>query len=193
MPVKIVYHSGYGHTEVVALEIRKGLADAGMPVSLVKAADAAKQPELLNDADTLVFGSPTYFGNVSAEFKLFMEATASIWYQQRWKNKLAAGFTHSSTLSGDKFHTLSSMALFAAQHSMLWMPLGILPAHDKQTGLQLAGPNGLGSYLGLMTYSGNDSGGFNSPLDLKTAYAFGQRIAELTRTHTHALMQPGIN
>lgn len=183
MHIAIIYHSGSGHTQMVAEHIREGMLDTGVSATLISASDAAAKPDLLNDADTMVFGSPTYFGNVSAAFKQFMESTGSIWYHQRWKNKLAAGFTHSSTLSGDKFHTLNSLFLFAAQHGMLWIPLGIMPAHDQHTGLQLPEPNGLGSYMGLMTYSGNDAGGFNEPLDLQTAKAFGKRIAQLTQFH----------
>jgi multimeric flavodoxin WrbA len=183
MQVAIIYHSGFGHTLIVAEEIKKGILETGVNVTLVDAESAITNTELLNEVDTLVFGSPTYFGNVSAEFKKFMEATGTIWYKQLWRNKLAAGFTHSSTLSGDKFRTLNSLFLFAAQHSMLWIPLGIMPQHDKHTGLQLPEPNGLGSYMGLMTYSGNDAAGFNQPLDLKTAFAFGKRIGELTRKH----------
>ncbi len=181
MQAAIIYHSGFGHTKIVAEQIEKGILTTGIHTILVDVESASNQLDVLNKSNTIVFGSPTYFGNVSAEFKKFMESTGSIWYNQLWKNKLAAGFTHSSTLSGDKFHTLNSLFLFAAQHSMLWIPLGIMPQHDKTTGLQLPEPNGIGSYTGLMTYSGNDVNGFNLPLDLNTAFAFGKRIGELTK------------
>lgn len=56
-----------------------------------------------------------------------MEATSKFWYTQTWKNKLAAGFTNSSSLNGDKLNTLQQLSIFSAQHSMLWISLGILP------------------------------------------------------------------
>lgn len=180
LKIAIVYHSGYGHTKVVAERILQGASHIIPDVHLLTSKRAIEQSHLLQEADTIVFGSPTYFGNVSAEFKLFMESTGSVWAQQRWKNKLAAGFTNSSSRNGDKLNTLTNLALFAAQHSMLWVPLGILPEYDS-TGKQLMEPNGMASYLGLMTLSSNSHGEFHEPADLHTAELFGKRIATLTQ------------
>ena len=73
----MVYHSGFGHTELVAGEIQKGMAEGGMRSEKIKCSQAADFWELLHAATTIVFGCPTYFGNVSAEFRQFMEATGS--------------------------------------------------------------------------------------------------------------------
>jgi multimeric flavodoxin WrbA len=182
MKIVIVYHSGYGHTRIVAESIAQGIGQETGAVTLLPAKEAAGRLEELAEADTIVFGSPTYFGDVSAEFKTFMEATGSVYSQQRWKNKLAAGFTNSSSTNGDKLHTLISLALFAAQQGMIWLPLGILPRYEN--GIQQSSPNGMGSYLGLMTMSDNVHGQLNEPADLETARLFGQRIAQLTRQFT---------
>lgn len=179
MKIVILYYSGFGHTRMVAEHIKSGIEKHGQQVYLLSTADAKDHMQLLNEADTIVFGSPTYFGDVAAGFRQFMESTGRIWYNQQWKNKLAAGFTNSSTQSGDKLHALMSIFLFASQHSMTWIPLGIMPKHDA-SGNQLGEPNGLGSYMGLMTVSGNDTNGFSEPSDLQTAEAFGTRLAELT-------------
>jgi NAD(P)H dehydrogenase (quinone) len=180
MKISIVYHSGFGHTKVVAEHIAKGIDPNGKEVLLLKAEEATTRLDELNDADAIVFGSPTYFGTVSAEFKKFMESTGNIWYRQLWKNKLAAGFTNSSTKNGDKLNTLNSLAIFAAQHGMMWAPLGIMPAYHDD-GTQAEEPNGMGSYLGYMTVSNNSHKHFEAPADLKTAELFGERIALLTR------------
>jgi multimeric flavodoxin WrbA len=108
-----------------------------------------------------------------------MEATGRIWANQGWKNKLGAGFTNSSSTNGDKLNTLVNLAIFAAQHSMLWIPLGFLPAYDSE-GKQLPEHNGMANYLGLMTMSDNSYLKLNEPADLITAELFGQRIAEIT-------------
>ena len=178
MKIAIVYHSGFGHTKVVA-ECIAGAITAGGADVLLYDVSGANRLEDLQDADTIVFGSPTYFGNVSAEFKKFMESTANIWFNQRWKDKLAAAFTNSSTRNGDKSNTLNSIFAFAAQHSMTWIPLGILPQYDEK-GNQKAEPNGLGSYVGLMTMAANSHEEFAPPEDLTTAALFGKRIATLT-------------
>lgn len=179
MKIAIIYHSGFGHTQVVAERIALGARKVLEQVTLLTSEEAiARLPEL-SEADTLVLGSPTYFANVSAEFKKFMEATGSIWARQGWKNKLAAGFTNSSSTNGDKLSTLMSLSLFAAQHAMLWIPLGIMPKYDPN-GKQLPEHNGMASYLGLMTMSDNAHHQFHEPADLLTAELFGERIAEIT-------------
>jgi NAD(P)H dehydrogenase (quinone) len=85
MKIVIVYHSGFGHTKVVAEHIAKGALYEISNVLLVPVNEAQDHKDDLNEADTIVFGSPTYFGNVSAEFKRFMESTANIWFNQLWK------------------------------------------------------------------------------------------------------------
>lgn len=179
MKVVIIYHSGYGHTKIVAEYIQKGASRALEHVNLLSTLEAQDNFELLHQADTLVFGSPTYMGTISADFKNFMESTGKFWYSQKWKDKFAAGFTNSSTLNGDKLNTLQQLSLFAAQHSMLWISTGILPKFENDK--QLDAPNGLASYLGLMTLSDNATKEVNLPLGLETAELFGERIAQITK------------
>ena len=179
MKLVIIYHSGFGHTKAVAERIGQGARTVLTDVHVLTTDEAMKRQGLLLEADTLVFGSPTYFGNVSAEFKRFMESTGSAWSRQLWKDKLAAGFTNSSSVNGDKLSTLITLSLFAAQHGMLWISLGLMPRYDDQ-GIQLAEHNGMASYLGLMTLSDNSHSVFSEPADLLSAGLFGKRIAEIT-------------
>lgn len=191
MKIAIIYHSGFGHTKVVAERIAIGARKVLQHVTVYTSEDAIARLAELSEADTFVFGSPTYFANVSAEFKKFMEATASIWAKQGWKNKLAAGFTNSSSTNGDKLSTLTNLSLFAAQHSMLWIPLGLLPQYDQE-GKQLPEHNGMASYLGLMTMSSNAHHQFSEPADLLTAELFGEHIAMITRQFKSDLAKASI-
>lgn len=177
MKISIIYHSGYGHTKMVAEHIAKGLKMFCDDVDLLNTKEAIARLDKLKESDVLIFGSPTYFGNVSAEFKMFMESTGNIWYKQEWKNKFAAGFTNSSSRNGDKQNTLQALQAFASQHSMLWIPLGIMPQYDAQ-GMQTNSQNAMASYAGLMTQSSN-SNEFYELMDLQTAEMFGQRIADV--------------
>lgn len=179
MSIVIIYHSGYGHTKMVAEHIYKGALKLLEDVKLVSTLEAQEKFDLLHQADTLIFGCPTYMGTVSADFKRFMEATSKFWFSQKWKDKLAAGFTNSSTLNGDKLNTLQQLSIFAAQHSMLWISTGILPKFENDQ--QMEEPNGLASYLGLMTLSDNSTKELNAPKGLITAELFGQRVAEITK------------
>jgi len=179
MKIIIIYHSGFGHTKIVAQHILKGLRNEGIDAGMLSTLEALDCIERLHEADTLIFGSPTYFGSVSAEFKKFIEATGKFWYAQRWKDKLAAGFTNSPTLNGDKLATLMQLSIFAAQHGMIWISAGILPKFIDD--VQTKSPNHPASYLGLITLSANATTQANPPADLETAVVFGRRIAQITK------------
>ena len=127
--VAIVYHSGYGHTAVLADKVAQGVRDAGDTAVLVKIDSAAQDfdpaLEAVGAADAVVFGAPTYMGDVSAAFKAFAEASSKVFFVGGWADKLAAGFTTSHSFAGDKEHALQSLQILAAQHGMNWVNLGI--------------------------------------------------------------------
>lgn len=183
--VAIVYHSGYGHTAVVADHVAKGVAAVpGVTVGLYRAddfpsPDAGPWAEL-TASDAIVFGAPTYMGSASAPMKRFMDASSKIWFSRQWKDKMAAGFTNSASWSGDKLSTLEQFAVFAAQHGMIWVGTGMLAGNNAST----ASPddiNRVGSFLGLMTQANADQGPDVAPpqSDRRTAELFGQRVAEI--------------
>lgn len=182
--VAIVYHSGYGHTAVVAEHVAKGAATvSGTTVTLYKAEeltspDAGPWAEL-GAADAIVFGAPTYMGSASAPMKQFMDASSKVW--GNWKDKIAAGFTNSASWSGDKLATLSQFAVFAAQHGMVWVGTGMMPGFNASTSSPDA-VNRIGSFLGVMTQANADQGPDVAPpqSDRRTAEVFGQRVAEVT-------------
>jgi multimeric flavodoxin WrbA len=178
--ISVIYHSNHGHTEQAARTLAAALEADNTVVYLIHVSRANESWDLLHASDTIVFGCPTYFGNVSAGFKEFMEATGGFWYKQAWKNKWAAGFTVSSSTGGDKLNTLQALAVFAAQHSMHWLSLGVLPRYinDEQTD----GQNRLASYLGLMIQSDNSHQRVDAfhPGDLLTIELFAERIRTVT-------------
>ncbi len=177
--ISILYHSGYGHTEKLAKHIEKGvLMVANTEAKLVTTEDFLKDNDCLNDSHGIIFGSPTYMGSVSAAFKTFMEATSKIWYERKFKDKIAAGFTNSKSMSGDKLNSLIQMAVFAAQHGMIWVSQAELDTSeiigDKN------GINRIGSYLGAMAQSDNAPADVTPPIgDLLTAEMLGRRVAEI--------------
>jgi multimeric flavodoxin WrbA len=151
--ISIIYHSRLGHTKQAAELLASFLHTRQVIVHIINVDDVKERWQELLDSDTLVFGCPTSFGSVSAGFKAFMEATETFLYKQLWRNKLAAAFTVSASAGGDKFLTLQSLAAFAAQHSMLWISLGVLPRYCSHR--QTDGQNRFASYLGLMIQSDN--------------------------------------
>lgn len=171
MKIAIVYDSGFGHTKVVAEKVAEGsssiLETKLFPVRELNA--DIKNLEALESFDAIIFGTPTYMGCVSADFKKFMDSTSTLWYQQKWKDKFSAGFTNSAGLAGDKFNTITTLVTFASQHSMVWISQGIFPDGTQ---------NRLGSWTGLMTQSENAPADQTPPeADRQYAVAFGKRIA----------------
>lgn len=179
--IAIVYHSTYGHTEALAKSVARGVERVtGSTAALLSVAEIEQNWDTLHQADAIIFGCPTYMGSASAGFKQFMEASAKFWMEQKWKDKLAAGFTNSASQSGDKLNTLVQQAIFAAQHGMIWVSLGMLPGNNASTA-SITDNNRLGSFLGAMAQSNNDQGPDAVPPanDHETAALLGQRVAEL--------------
>ena len=178
--IVIVYHSGYGHTAAQAEAVARGARSAASTaVQLVKVEDADRHWPDFAAADAIIFSAPTYMGSASAPFKTFMDASSKAWTSQEWKDKLAAGFTNSASQSGDKLSTLQQLAVFAAQHSMVWVGLGLLPGNNSSKG-STDDLNRLGSFLGAMAQSNADQGPEQGPTaaDLRTAEHLGRRVAE---------------
>ncbi|MCQ4046070.1 flavodoxin family protein [Streptantibioticus rubrisoli] len=181
--VAIAYHSGYGHTAVLAEAVRDGAAAAGATVHLVNVETITdEQWALLDAADAIVFGSPTYMGTASAAFHAFAEASSKRWFTSAWKDKLAAGFTNSASKSGDKLHTLQFFTVLAAQHGMHWVSLGLHPGWNASTASE-NDLNRLGIFLGAGAQSNNDEGpDAVHKADIATAEHLGRRVADTART-----------
>ena len=173
--IAIVYHSGFGHTKVVAERVKAGAETlTGTQVRLVPVEDVDAHWTSLEEADAIVFGSPTYMGNVSAPFKAFMDASSKPWLEQKWEDKLAAGFTISGSPSGDKLNTLQSLMIFAMQHGMVWVGNAEMPYNEE-------GINRLGSFTGLMAQAGQVAPEVEpNAADRRSAERLGQRIAAAT-------------
>lgn len=181
--VAVVYHSGFGHTKAQAEAVARGAASVDrIHVTLISVDEVDDHQSELNTADAIIFGAPTYMGSLSAKFKTFMESTSKLWSEQRWKDKLAAGFTNSGSQNGDKLNALVQLALFAMQHSMVWIGLGLLPGNNSSKG-SVNDLNRLGSFLGAMAQSNIDEGPDVAPpgSDLATAEQLGRRVAEAAR------------
>lgn len=174
--IAIVYHSGYGHTAKIAEAVAEGSGG-----SLLAIDAEGNLPEhgwtQLDEADAIVFGTPTYMGSVSWQFKKFADASSKVWAVQGWKNKLAAGFTNSASVNGDKQSTLYALFTLAQQQGMLWVGTGMLPSNMKAS--RRDDINYLSSFSGLATATPADASTDEMVEgDLATARLFGKRIAE---------------
>ncbi|MFF7378340.1 flavodoxin family protein [Streptomyces massasporeus] len=176
--IAIAFHSGYGHTAVIAEAVARGAVNAGAEVvSISVDAITDEQWAQLDTADAIIFGSATYMGTASAAFHAFAQASSERWFPHAWVDKLAAGFTNSGAKSGDKSSTLGYFATLAAQHGMHWISLGLLPGWDSTRGSE-DDMNRLGFFLGAGAQSPTDAGPEAvHRSDIATAEHLGARVA----------------
>jgi NAD(P)H dehydrogenase (quinone) len=180
--VAIMYFSAQGHTHQIAEAVAEGAAGvANTTVELIRIVGADivegrwKNAEVLSKlaaADAIVFGTPTYMGGYAAQFKAFIDAASEVWMRLGWKDKLAAGFTHSQGMSGDKLNTLLSLCVNAMQHGMVWIGPG-----EMVEGTGADKVNRLSSFSGAMAQTNWGQEAVNDG-DRKTAVILGRRVAE---------------
>ncbi|OED42416.1 flavodoxin [Chromatiales bacterium (ex Bugula neritina AB1)] len=180
MRVAVIYHSETGTTAQLAQQVVQGaesVTGASALLLEIKGADIHhgkfSNAALLGSvtaADAIIFGSPTYMGSVSAEFKSFADATSDIWSRQAWSGRVCSGFTMGANPSGDQLSAIQYMNILSNQHGMLWTGVDIPGGSDPQ------GRNRLGAQNGLIanTYTNKVD-----PLDLATANYLGARVATL--------------
>jgi NAD(P)H dehydrogenase (quinone) len=188
MKIVIVYHSVTGTTAQLAEAVAAGchsvtavdlqlLRIEGKDITQGRYKNSAVL-EAIDQADAVIFGSPTFMGSVSAQFKAFADATAGDrWGEQLWADKVAAGFTVGTGYCGDTLHSLHYLQILAAQHGMLWAGLDLAGAGDVKA------PNRLGAQAGVIVRAVD--GAIEEP-DLQTAFYLGQRVVRVAGLLTKA-------
>ena len=180
--VSVIYFSGFGHTTKLAEAVHKGVASVSgadcdvIPISGDDIAKGRYQNDAvltkLDASDAIIFGSSTYMGGPAAQFKAFADASSAKWFTGTWRDKLASGFTVSSSPSGDKLHTLDYFFRLAMQHGMIWVGLGEMPMQDS-------GLNRLGSFSGVMGQARQEHPDVApNDADKLTGEALGKRVAQ---------------
>ncbi|MFE1293512.1 flavodoxin family protein [Streptomyces sp. NPDC058731] len=179
--VVIAYYSGYGHTDVLAQAVERGATSAGADVTLIHVDTITdEQWTALDNADAIIFGSPTYMGTAAGKFHVFAESTSKRWATATWKDKLAAGFTNAACKAGDKHSTLAYFTTLAAQHQMNWINLGLHPGWHTSTESE-NDLNRLGYFNGAAASTPADLPPTDvSKADIATAEHLGERVTHHT-------------
>lgn len=170
MKVTIVFHSVCGNTYLMGKEIYDNFVGKNVDVNLYRVKDddleavsdifpvvkeylediekinIIENIEELLDSDYVFLGSPTYFGNVSAEMKAFMDSFSELWMDAKLQGKKLVAFGSSSTPEGGGGACLEAINRFG-QHMGMY-PMAI-PA-NLVSGISNAA-------YGLLHYSGENS------------------------------------
>lgn len=181
--IAIVYFSGYGHTARQAEAVHQGAASVeSTEVTLMRIDQEGNLPEgwldVLVGQDAVIYGSPTYMGGPAWQFKKFADASSKLWIKQGLKDKIAAGFTNSAAINGDKLSTIQFFWTLSQQHGQLWIGTGLMPANKKNS--CPSDVNWTGGFSGALAISPSDASAGEAPRsgDLETAKLLGQRVAE---------------
>jgi len=199
MKIQVVFYSMYGHVHTMAeavAEGARGVADA--EVSLFQVAEllpeaalqssgalGARQafanvpvakPQQLADADAIIFGTPTRFGNMAAQMRNFLDQTGGLWAKGALIGKVGSVFTSTGTQHGGQETTITSF------HTTLFH-LGMIVVGVPYSCQELANMQEItgGSPYGAGTLAGSDGKRRPSENELAIARFQGRHVAEITK------------
>ena len=145
-------------------------------VSAARAAFASvpvARVDQLADYDAIIFGTPTRFGNMTAQMRNFLDQTGGLWAKGALSGKVGSVFTSTGTLGGQET-TVTSFWNTLAHHGMVIVPAGFgLPSQ-----FDLSQAKG-GSPYGAATLAGADGSRQPSAPELELAFAQGAKVAAL--------------
>jgi len=195
MPVKvaIIYYSATGSTHRLATAVRDGAEGAGAEVRLHRVKELASDDEIASNegwsahragtsdvaeathddllwADALIFGTPTRFGNVSAQLKQFIDGTGLLWRDGRLADKVVSGFVSTGTFHGGQETTL--LALYTSMYH--WGAIVVAPGYTAPVQWDVGNPYGASS-------TSNNGMLPPSSVELNAARYLGQRTADVAR------------
>lgn len=145
--VLVAYYSATGHVHALARAVARGAEEAGAEVRLRPVEELAPEMlisqnqawgrhrseisheptatlEDLDWADGIAFGTPTRFGNVAAQLKMFLDEAGELWQEGKLINKVVTAFTSSQTVHGGQESTILALNNTFYHWGALVLPLG---------------------------------------------------------------------
>ena len=195
--VQVIFYSMYGHVYRMAEAVVEGAKQVtGAEVSLyqvqelmpddvlekygAKAAKAsfAKIPiakvEQLPEADAIIFGTPTRFGNMAAQMRNFLDQTGPLWMKGALIGKVGSVFASTGTQHGGQETTITSFHTTLLHHGMV-----IVGVPYSESGLTHMADVSGGTPYGATTLAGPDGSRQPSENELKVARYQGKHVAEI--------------
>lgn len=190
----VLYYSMYGHVETMANAVAEGARSvANVEVTLKRVPetippDAAKQhgvkldqaapvasPKELSDYDAIIFGSPTRFGNMTAQMRNFLDQTGGLWVKGALVGKVGSVFTSTGTGGGNESTIISFLATLL-HHGMVYVGLPYsCPELADITEVRGGSPWGAG------TIAGADGSRQPSAKELAMARFQGRHVATIAK------------
>lgn len=200
MKILIVYYSMYGHVLQLAQAAAEGAASVkGVEAVLRRVGEFEAVDKIidgnefasqiresqqniplctlddLREADGILFGSPTRYGNMTAQMKQLIDSTASLWLKGELEGKPAGVFTSTASTHGGQETTLLSMMM-----PLLHLGMIIVGVPYSVPGMLHTEGRG-GTPYGASTIAGSRGELIPTAEDLEIARAQGRKIAEIAR------------
>ncbi len=196
MKILIVFHSTYGHMYKMVQAAAEGAQEAGAEVELKRvpellsdeviaamgATEAQKQladipvvaAEDLEQADGIIFGVPTRFGNMVGQMRMFLDSTGHQWAKGALVGKVGSVISSSATQHGGQESTILTTQITLLHHGMVIV--GLPYAFQGQTTMdEISG----GSPYGASTIAGGDGSRLPSENELAGARFQGKHVAQI--------------
>ena len=202
MKVLVAYYSMYGHIYKLAQAVEEGVRSvAGVDVQLRRvpetlpeavlekmgAVEAQKQQaqvpiceiDHLSEADAIIFGTPTRFGNMCGQMRQFLDATGQLWMSGALVGKVGSVFTSSNTQHGGQESTILSFHITLLHQGMVIVGL----PYTFQGHMTMDEISGCSPY-GASTIAGGDGSRFPSENELAGARFQGEHVAKIAKKLT---------
>lgn len=197
--VQVIFYSMYGHVYKLAEAVAAGAREVeGTQVTLYQVpelvpeealvrtgAKAAREafahvpvakPEQLVEADAIIFGTPTRFGNMSAQMRNFLDQTGQLWVKGALIGKVGSVFTSTASQHGGQETTITSFHSTLLHHGMIIVGV----PYSEQRLLNMDEITG-GSPYGAATITRGDGSRQPSENELAIARFQGRHVAEIAR------------
>lgn len=195
--IQVVFYSMYGHVYQMAQAVAAGAKEVdGVEVTLLQVpelvpdealervgAKAAREtfnqvpfatPEQLAEADAIIFGTPTRFGNMAAQMRNFLDQTGQLWMQGSLVGKVGSVFTSTATQHGGQETTITSFHSTLLHHGMVIV--GVPYAEQRLMNMEeISG----GTPYGASTLAGTDGSRQPSENELAIARFQGRHVAQI--------------
>ena len=190
--VLVLYYSSYGHIETMASAIAEGARSAGADVSVKRVPElvpreVAEQSHFKLDQtapvatvdelpsyDAIIVGTPTRFGNMTAQMKNFLDQTGALWAGGKLVGKVGSVFSSTATQHGGQESTILSTHTVLLHHGMVIVGLPYTFA-----GQMIQGEVSGGSPYGASTIAAGDGSRQPSQNELDGARFQGRHVAEI--------------
>jgi NAD(P)H dehydrogenase (quinone) len=199
MKIHVVFYSMYGHVHHMAEAIAEGARQVdGAEVQLFQVpelvpeealeksgAKAARsgfaqvpiiEPDMLAEADAIIFGTPTRFGNMCAQMRNFLDRTSKLWLSGALIGKVGSVFASTASQHGGQETTITSFHSTLLHHGMI-----IVGVPYSEPGLVKMDEVSGGTPYGATTLAGPDGKRQPSENELAIARFQGRHVAEITR------------